>query len=60
MKRDINKNKSLGGILLSGMVVVAFLHGAFAGTSTWKANATGGWNDPGSWYGGVPDFSTTV
>ncbi|MBQ3289878.1 MAG: autotransporter-associated beta strand repeat-containing protein [Kiritimatiellae bacterium] len=60
MKRESNNGISLGGILLSGIVAVAFLQGALAGTSTWKANATGGWNDSGSWEGGVPNSSSTV
>ena len=50
--------KPLCGTLLAG--IAAIVQCAFAGTSTWKAGSTGGWNDPGSWDGGVPDSSTTV
>ncbi len=48
---------------ISGMVLVgvtAFALCAFGGTSTWKSTATGGWNDPDSWEGGVPDSTSTV
>ena len=50
--------RPLCGTLMVGIVVLAQC--AFAGTSTWKAGSTGGWNDPDSWEGGVPDSSTTV
>lgn len=48
----------LCGTLAAGLAALAQC--AFAGTSTWKAGSTGGWNDPGSWDGGIPDSSTTV
>ena len=50
--------RPLCGTLVAGLA--AFAQCAFAGTSTWKAGSTGGWNDPGSWDGGIPDSSTTV
>ena len=50
--------RPLCGALMVGVTTLAQC--AFAGTSTWKAGSTGGWNDPGSWDGGVPDSSTTV
>ncbi len=33
---------------------------AMAGTSTWRSGSTGGWSDPNSWDGGVPDSTSTV
>ena len=50
--------RTLCGMLMVGITALAQC--AFAGTSTWKTGSTGGWNDPGSWDGGVPDSSTTV
>ena len=58
MERAACKSKTLDGLLLLGMLALA--HVAPAGTSTWKAGSTGGWNDPGSWEGGVPDSTSTV
>ena len=48
----------MSGMMLAG--VAAFALCAFGGTSTWKSTATGGWSDPDSWEGGVPDSSSTV
>ena len=45
-------------MMLAG--VAAFALCAFGGTSTWKSTATGGWSDPDSWEGGVPDSTRTV
>ena len=59
-----NKLKMFRELLRLSAVVLTFttsmLLQASAGTSTWRAGATGGWNDPNSWEGGVPDSSTTV
>ena len=48
----------MSGMMLAG--VAAFALCAFGGTSTWKSTATGGWSDPDSWEGGVPDSTSTV
>ena len=48
----------MSGMMLAG--VTAFALCAFGGTSTWKSTATGGWSDPDSWEGGVPDSTSTV
>ena len=34
--------------------------GAVAATNTWVKGATGGWNDPNSWVGGVPGAGSVV
>lgn len=57
-------NKLLDEVILAGVVALVVVTGAsfsaVAGTSTWKTGSTGGWNNPNSWDGGVPDSSTTV
>ena len=57
-------SKLLDEVILAGVVALVVVTGAsfpaFAGTSIWKAGSIGGWGDPGSWEGGVPDSSTTV
>ena len=47
-------------IIMVAIIMSATLHCATAGTSTWRANSTGGWNDPNSWDGGVPNSTSAV
>ena len=48
-------------ILLAAACATAVLQtAANAATSTWLAGSTGGWSDPNSWSGGVPDATSTV
>ena len=47
-------------IIMVAIIMSATLHCATAGTSMWRSGSVGGWNDPGSWDGGVPDSTSTV
>ena len=47
-------------IIMVAMIMSATLHCATAGTSMWRTGSTGGWNDPNSWEGGVPNSTSTV
>ncbi|MBQ6330190.1 MAG: hypothetical protein IJI35_14315, partial [Kiritimatiellae bacterium] len=46
--------------LVFGFAAATAVFVAHAATNTWVNGATGGWNDPNSWDGGVPTASSIV